>query len=77
MKFYDADPSHKWLMSMFHGKSKPAKKELLPFQAENVATNQQSVPLPYAAGTRLMAIRWVSPALNRITQQAQGTDKKG
>lgn len=77
MKFYDADPSHKWLLSLFKGPSRPVKKELLPFQAENVATNQQSVPLPYVAGTRLMAIRWITPATDMVTQQATGSGKKG
>lgn len=48
----------------------PVKKELLPFQQENVATNQQAVPLPYFAGTRLLAARWISPALNKIVHQS-------
>jgi hypothetical protein len=55
----------------------PVKVQLLPFQQENVASNQQSVPLPYLAGTRLIAVRWMSPALDEITHQAQGTSKKG
>jgi len=53
----------------------PVKVQLTPFQAENIASNQQAVPLPYLAGTRVVAIRWISPALNEVTQQAQGSKK--
>jgi len=55
----------------------PVQKQLLPFQQENVASNQQAVPLPYMAGTRLIAVRWISPALNEVTQQVKGSGKKG
>jgi hypothetical protein len=55
----------------------PATVNLLPFQKESVATNQQSAPLPCFAGTRLVAIRWISPAFDRVTQQVQGAGKKG
>ncbi len=55
----------------------PEKQALLPFQKENVAGNQQGVPLPYLAGTRLIAVRWITPALNHVTQAAQGAGKKG
>lgn len=55
----------------------PVKKELLPFQKESVASNQQAVPLPYLAGTRLVAIRWMTDALNEVTQQVPGAGKKG
>lgn len=53
------------------------KKEPLPFQQENVASNQQNVPLPYMSGERLMAGRWIAPALDKLTQQAAGPGKKG
>lgn len=55
----------------------PTKKELVPFQEENLATVQQSVPLPYVRGTRLVAVRWISPAFDQVTQPAEGTGKKG
>lgn len=54
----------------------PVKKELLPFQKENVATNQQAVPLPYVRGTRLVAVRWITPATDQVTQDAP-SGKKG
>jgi hypothetical protein len=53
----------------------PVKKQLLPFQQENVASNQQSIPLPYLAGVRLVAIRWFTPALNEVTQKASKSKK--
>lgn len=56
---------------------KPTEKELLPFQQENVATNQQNVPLPYVRGTRLVAGRWITPALDKITHNVPGQGKKG
>ena len=55
----------------------PVQKQLLPFQQENVASNQQSVPLPYMAGTNLIAVRWITPALDKITFQVTGAGKKG
>lgn len=55
----------------------PPKKELLPFQKENVATNQQNLPLPYLAGTRVIAVRWFSPAIDQINVPAPSGSKKG
>lgn len=57
--------------------AKPDKKELLPFQQENVATNQQNIPLPYVRGTRLVAGRWITPALNKVEHTVPGAGKKG
>lgn len=51
--------------------------QLVPFQQENVATNQQDIPLPYFAGERLIALRWITPAMNEVTQQVKGNGKKG
>jgi len=53
------------------------KKELLPFQKENVATQQQNIPLPFLGGTRVMAIRWISPAIDQINVAAPSGGKKG
>jgi hypothetical protein len=57
--------------------SQPAEIQLTPFQSENIATNQQAIPLPYLAGTRVIALRWITPATNEVTTQAQGGGKKG
>ena len=50
---------------------------LLPFQPENISTNQQNIALPYLAGERLVAVRWITPALDQRTKQAASTTKKG
>ena len=63
------------IQKMFHAKPKPV--ELLPFQAEDVATNQQSIPLPYLGGTQVIAVRWIGPAIDQITHQTKSTGKKG
>jgi hypothetical protein len=57
--------------------NQPTPVNLVPFQQENVSTNQQDIPLPYFAGERLIALRWISPAFNETTTQAQGAGKKG
>ncbi|MFA5264973.1 MAG: hypothetical protein WC378_14210 [Opitutaceae bacterium] len=53
------------------------KQEPLPFQKENVASNQQNVALAAFAGERLLAIRWISPALDKLVKQVPGAGKKG
>ena len=57
--------------------SKPQKVQLLPFQQQNISSNQQQVPLPYLGGERLIAAIWMTSALNKITQKASGGGKKG
>lgn len=54
----------------------PQKPVLLPFQQENVATNQQNIPMPYMAGQRLIALRWFTPAMDEKKVQVQN-GKKG
>jgi hypothetical protein len=50
----------------------------LPVEEEEVATHQEAVPLPYVAGTRKVAVRWLGPATALITRQApkEKTGKK-
>ena len=55
----------------------PVKKQLLPFQQENVASNQQSVPLKYLAGMRVVAVSWMTPAMNEVVVQTKNGGKKG
>jgi len=50
--------------------------QLLPFQRENVATNQQHIALPYLGGERVVAVRWITPALDEKTKQADAATKK-
>ena len=42
----------------------------LPVEAEEVATHQEAIPLPYLAGTRKIAGRWISGARNMIALQS-------
>ena len=51
--------------------------KLLPFQQEQLATNQQRIPLPYSRGERLIAGRWIAPALDEIKQQVPKSSGKG
>lgn len=55
----------------------PPEKQLVPFQKENVSTQQNDIPLPYLAGTRVVAVRWLSPALDQVNVQAPSNAKKG
>jgi hypothetical protein len=51
--------------------------ELVPFQKENLATNQQQIPVPYLAGERVVAGRWITPTLDVRTKKTDATGKKG
>lgn len=42
----------------------------LPLEDEEIATHQEAVPVPYLAGTRKIAGRWISPALNMLTKES-------
>jgi hypothetical protein len=47
-------------------------------ESEDVATVQESVPLPYVAGTRKVAARWISNTYNQFTQEVEAdSGKKG
>jgi hypothetical protein len=62
---------------MSAAKQPATKKELTPFQEESVATNQQNTPLPYLAGERLLAVRWITDALDKVTESVPASGKKG
>ena len=42
----------------------------LPVEEEEVASHQEAAPLPYFAGTRKIALRWLGSATGMITEQA-------
>ena len=46
------------------------EREALPIEDEEMATHQESIPLPYLGGTRRISLRWISPALDMVTQEA-------
>lgn len=39
-------------------------------EEEELATHQETIPIPYLAGTQMVAIRFISPALDRVARQA-------
>jgi hypothetical protein len=39
-------------------------------QDEQIATHQEAIPLPYLAGTRKIAVRWIGPAERMLTNQS-------
>lgn len=43
----------------------------IPVADEEIATHQEAVPVPYLAGTRRIAVRWISPALDMQTREVK------
>lgn len=39
-------------------------------EAEDLATHQEAIPIPFICGTQLVALRWMTPALDRVARQA-------
>jgi hypothetical protein len=54
-------------MSMRQSKT---ANEPLPVEPEEIATHKEAVPVPWWAGTRKIAVRWMTPAMLMITEQA-------
>lgn len=50
--------------------NRPAELDELPAEAEDVVTSQESIPVPYLAGTRLLALRWITDAMSVYSEQA-------
>ena len=53
------------------GTSDLGESDDLPVEPETLATSQESVPVPYLAGTRLIALRWISPPIAVFSVQAK------
>lgn len=49
---------------------KPDELDETTLEEEDLSTHQENVPLPWLAGTRRLAVRWLDGALNQITEQA-------
>lgn len=39
-------------------------------EEEELATHQEIIPIPFLCGTQMVAIRFISPALDRVAKQA-------
>jgi hypothetical protein len=42
-----------------------------PVEPEAVATMQEAIPVPYLAGTRVIALRWISAPVEVFSVQAK------
>lgn len=49
------------------------EREPLPIEEEEMATHQESIPVPHLGGTRRISLRWISPAIDMVTQEAPDT----
>ena len=54
----------------------PAGSDDVPVGDEELASNQEAVPLPYLAGRRRIALRWIEDAVDIESVQAPD-DKPG
>lgn len=53
------------------GRSNPVELNRDTIEEEELATHQEAVPIPSISGTRLVAVRWISPALDQVARQAK------
>jgi hypothetical protein len=50
--------------------AKAPERDDLPVEDEDIATAQEGIPVPWQAGTRRVAVRWITPAFDRVTKEA-------
>lgn len=53
------------------GVSAPAEVNRDTLEEEELSTHQEAVPVPYLAGTRMVAVRWLSGAMDQVARQAK------
>lgn len=51
------------------GNINPTELDETTVEDEEISTHQETIPLPYLAGTRRLAVRWIDGALNMVTVQ--------
>lgn len=49
---------------------KPEELDETTLEDEELATHQENIPVPFLAGTRRVAVRWLDQALDMRTEQA-------
>jgi hypothetical protein len=54
----------------------PPKLELAGIDEDTQTTNQEAVPVPYAAGEFVVSLHWISPIYNQYSQEAPA-DQRG
>jgi len=52
------------------GKANVGEYDPTTLEDEDLPTHQEAIPVPCLSGTRLVALRWISPALNMVAEQA-------
>lgn len=52
------------------GIGKPTEINSDTIEDEEMATHQEAIPIPYLAGSQMLAVRWITPALDRVARQA-------
>jgi hypothetical protein len=52
---------------------RPEELDETTVEAEDLATHQENIPIPYLVGTRRIAVRWIEEALDMVTEQAPDT----
>jgi len=63
---------------MFGSSQKTAEPEVAGTDEEDISTNQEALPVPYIAGERKVAVRWLSEVYNQYTVEVEvDTGKKG
>ncbi len=45
----------------------PTETDKVPVEAEDMATHQETIPVPYLGGTRGVAVRFITEALDMVT----------
>lgn len=52
------------------GRARPEDVDETTLEAEDLATHQEAIPVPYLSGTHMVALRWISEATGMVTRQA-------
>lgn len=64
-------------MGASHSGSGAEELDDVPAQEEEIATHQEAVPVPYVAGTRRVAARWLDDGIDmRVRQTSANYSKK-
>lgn len=61
---------------MTKGKSDLTAYDSTTLQEEDIATNQEAIPVPLFSGTQLVALRWVSDGIAVYAKQQDDNAKK-
>lgn len=60
----------------FNTKQPDAPAEPVAIQPEQLATNQQAIPVPWFWGTRKISARWITGVKNQIAVEVKNTTGK-